>query len=222
MLNWTKIVKMKAIPLFSALEGLKLSEFLVTDFAWLVLTLAWAAAERLEQVFIQARSLAAWSTLLGVYLASRVSGGDIYQGGLTWSWCRGWWRPPGAGPRPLLLPRPPSRGSRPTRPSSPTLAPRLCPAWSRPRSRSGPCSQSWNWNNGKSKYNCIYGIVLIIIVILLEISARGSETSDKYKVAWLQVINIVCTTFEIMQKLLKLKNIINTQKTKARSCSICS
>ena len=34
-----------------------------------VMTLAWAAAERLEQVFIQARSLAAWSTLLGVYLA---------------------------------------------------------------------------------------------------------------------------------------------------------
>ena len=30
-------------------------------------------------MFIQARSLAAWSTLLGVYLASRVSGGDIYQ-----------------------------------------------------------------------------------------------------------------------------------------------
>lgn len=35
----------------------------------LVMTLAWAAAERLEHVFIQALSLAAWSTLLGVYLA---------------------------------------------------------------------------------------------------------------------------------------------------------
>ena len=31
-------------------------------------TLSWAAAERLEQVFIQARSLATWSTELGVYL----------------------------------------------------------------------------------------------------------------------------------------------------------
>ena len=29
---------------------------------------SWAAAERLEQVFIQALSLATWSTLLGVYL----------------------------------------------------------------------------------------------------------------------------------------------------------
>ena len=35
----------------------------------------------------------------------------------------------------------------------------------------------------------------------------------QYQVAWLRVINPVCTTFEIMQKLFKLKNIINTQKT---------
>ena len=57
---------------------------------------SWAAAERLEQVFIQALSLATWSTLLGVYLV--MSG--VHTLGLTGA----------APPHPGTLPGAPMSG----------------------------------------------------------------------------------------------------------------
>ena len=109
------------------------------------------------------------------------------------------------------LPRPLSLVTRPMpRLSWQTQDLLLCQAWSRLRIHSGPCSQSWNWNVkfvSKSSSESIFCWVNITNI-------SPGRIISLWQVAWLWLVNCVCTTFEIMQKLLKLKNIVNTQKTK--------